>query len=140
MATPRASSTSSILHWRAPSATVPRCTSAASYPLKISSNSRSRQAQPRTDKQYPAYIQYRIIPVDGAYIIEPPPVERQQKARRTCQGGAPSLNTFKTSMPITPTPALSDSPTLASSEAMRHQEPQRIHSHRRLPAEAAHPR
>ncbi len=116
-----ASSTSS------PSTASASATASATPPISCSSYSAEDLASaeaakpvPRTDEQYPAYIQYRNILADGAHIIEPSEIDSNCHA--ALKAGRSALpNTFKISMSTTPAPA-SGSPTpspVASTETSR---------------------
>ena len=49
--------------------------SCSSYSAEALASAEAAKPVPRTDEQYPAYIQYRNILADGAHIIEPSEID-----------------------------------------------------------------
>ena len=49
--------------------------SCSSYSAEDLASAEAAKPAPRTDEQYPAYIQYRHILADGAHIIEPSEID-----------------------------------------------------------------
>ena len=49
--------------------------SCSSYSAEALASAEATKPVPRTDEQYPAYIQYRNILADGAHIIEPSEID-----------------------------------------------------------------
>lgn len=66
-----ASSTSSPSTASAAATATTPTVSCSSYSAEAIASAEAAKPVPRTDEQYPAYIQYRHILADGAHIIEP---------------------------------------------------------------------
>ena len=78
--------------------------SCSSYSAEAVASAEAAKPVPRTDEQYPAYIEYRHILADGGHIIEPSEID--SKCHAALKAGRSTLpNTFKTSMPTTLSPA-----------------------------------
>lgn len=63
--------------------------SCSSYSAEATASAEATKPVPRTDEQYPAYIQYRNILADGAHIIEPSEID--SKCHSALKAGRSSL-------------------------------------------------
>lgn len=70
-----ASSTSSPSTASASATATTPTVSCSSYSAEAIASAEAAKPVPRTDEQYPAYIQYRNILADGAHIIEPSEID-----------------------------------------------------------------
>ena len=70
-----ASSTSSPSTASASATATTPTVSCSSYSAEAIASAEATKPVPRTDEQYPAYIQYRHILADGAHIIEPSEID-----------------------------------------------------------------
>ena len=70
-----ASSTSSPSTASASATASPTPPASCSYSAEALASAEAAKPVPRTDEQYPAYIQYRNILADGAHIIEPSEID-----------------------------------------------------------------
>ena len=70
-----ASSTSSPSTASASATATTPTVSCSSYSAQAVASAEAAKPVPRTDEQYPAYIQYRNILADGAHIIEPSEID-----------------------------------------------------------------
>ena len=72
--------------------------SCSSYSAEAVASAEAAKPVPRTDEQYPAYIQYRNILADGAHIIEPS--ELDSKCHAALKAGRSTLPEYVQSIDV----------------------------------------
>lgn len=93
-----ASSTSSPSTASASATATTPTVSCSSYSAEAIASAEATKPVPRTDEQYPAYIQYRNILADGAHIIEPS--ELDSKCHSALKAGRSALPEYVQSIDV----------------------------------------
>lgn len=94
--------------------------SCSSYSAEALASAEAAKPVPRTDEQYPAYIQYRNILADGAHMIEPSEID--SKCHAALKAGRSTLPEYVQNIDAYNATPASESPTpspVASTETSR---------------------